>query len=159
MIKTLITGCVVCSLALVENGKQVKVVDVFDGNTLEVREKEGEQYQVVLSEVDAPEIGQDYGHEAREYVERAVKGKKVTMEVRGKDRLGNPLVYIYLKKGKSLGTIMLEEGLAWVKNDGVVGKDVMEEAKGRKVGLWAFENPEPPWIYKRRMVMKKPKSN
>ncbi|MDH5602918.1 MAG: thermonuclease family protein [Cyclobacteriaceae bacterium] len=155
---TIITGCLICSLVLVKTEEQVRVVDVIDGNTVEVKDAGGEQYTVMLNGVDAPEIGQDFGEEARKYLEKKVKGKKVRMEQRGKDRKGRWMVDIYMANDRSLNTMMVEEGMAWVGKGVDEGMELMEKAREERKGLWALENPEPPWIYRRKVVMKEPKS-
>jgi len=158
MINSILTGWIVCSLALVDDYLQVRVVDVVDGNTLEVREKSGEQYIVVLYEVDAPEPGQSFGADAKQYVERALKGKKARLEITGKDRKGRPLVRVFIGKDKKIGSMLLVEGLAWVGEKCDEGKGLMEKARANKTGLWAENDPEPPWVYRRRKLMEEPKS-
>lgn len=135
-----------------------KVIRVIDGNTIEVLDAEKEVIKIMLSEVDCPELEQEYGEEAKQYTEKLVLRKRVIIQLMGKDRWGNKLGVVTLNNGKILDQELVKEGLAWSKKE---ADDILislqEQAKETKSGLWSNEDPTPPWIYRRQQTMMAPK--
>ena len=65
-------------------------------------------------------------------------------------------------KRKSINLLMVEKGLAWSKKVRVhsVGstkrmQEVQAEAKKQELGIWAAENPIPPWEWRKQKEEKK----
>lgn len=138
-----------------------KVVNVIDGNTLEILTSDNETYKVLLKEIDCPEIDQSFGNEAKKLTEKILLKKKVTVIVSGKDRWGNRLVNITLSNGKDINQELLKKGYAWHNarlSSSSVLKTLEANAKANRIGLWENENPTAPWIYRRQQTMKIAKS-
>ncbi|MEO1054176.1 MAG: thermonuclease family protein [Bacteroidota bacterium] len=138
-----------------------KVINVIDGNTLELETKADGVYKIKLSEVDCPEITQDFGEESKQYTESLILKKKVTIEIVGKDRKGTRLGKVVFGKGKVLNEELLKTGYAWYYNKSATNEQLtslQDEAKAGKVGLWQSEDPTPPWIYRRKQTMMTAKS-
>lgn len=140
-----------------------RVVSVADGNTLVVSNRilRGNitmtiDAPVVLDGVKAPELDQPGGEEARSFLERVVKDKDIFVVERidgGKSR--GAWVFIGEEK-KSVNVMLIEEGKAWLsesrstyeiktKQEYMKMKDAFQKAKEQKKGIWATENPIPPW--------------
>ena len=135
-----------------------KVIRVIDGNTIEILDSEKEVVKIMLSEVDCPELGQEFSEEAKKLTEKLVLKKRVVVELKGKDRWGNKLGQVMLNNGKLLHHELLQNGLAWAKeedNEALV--NMQATAKASKSGLWISEDPTPPWIYRRQQTMMAPK--
>lgn len=135
-----------------------KVVNVIDGNTLEV-ENGGEVIKVMLKEADCPELSQQFGEEAKAFTEKLLLKKKVKVELKGKDRWGNKLAVISYKNGKLLHEELIKNGFAWAAQNEENSLQVLaSEAKQNKSGLWQEDEPTPPWIFRRKQTMMRPKS-
>jgi len=160
MIKTaLITLLSIVFAQTYQDDFEGKVVEVIDGNTIEVLTKDDERIKVMLKMADCPEISQEFGEEAMSFTKDLVYKKKVTVEMKGKDRWGNKLAVIKLRNGKILHEELLKNGLAWASDKGADDLGQLEaSAKQSKTGLWTAEDPTPPWVYRRKQTMLKPKS-
>jgi len=138
-----------------------KVITVIDGNKIEILTDQGEKLLIKLSEVDSPELGQEFGDEALAYTSKFCLNKMVEIDVVGKDRKGIRLGIVRLRNGKQLNTSLLKSGLAWYSHhciDLCEMKLIETKAKKKKLGLWIDENPTPPWIYRRQQSMRSSKS-
>lgn len=137
-----------------------KVLNVVDGNTLEVMTDENETIRFVLSGVDCPELEQEFGQEAKNYLEKLIKGKRAIFLIEGKDRFGNRVGSLQITKGKDPRLELLERGLAWTleRPTNTAFEIIKDEAKNRGKGLWKQENPTPPWVFRRQQSMMQPKS-
>ena len=93
-----------------------KVINVIDGNTVEILTEDQETYKIMLSAADSPELGQLYGEEAKAFTEKLLLKKKVVVVMNGKDMWGNRLATITLKNGKRLDTELIKAGYAWHKS-------------------------------------------
>jgi endonuclease YncB( thermonuclease family) len=142
------------------------VASVVDGNTITVADKNKRVYTVVLSGIDAPELAQDFGQKAQEFLAGQVLGKDV--EVVG--RAGNAecgtrnaesgtkcLVGKVLLNGRDMGLEMVIAGFAWHYNEKATDqsdrdRQVYESAEmqARKLGfnLWSSAKPVPPWEFR-----------
>jgi micrococcal nuclease len=137
-----------------------KVVTVIDGNTIEVVMSDQQHYKFSLLGIDCPEIGQDFGVEAKRFLEKMILNKAVTISEHCKDRLGNSLAVVKIKGSKDPRVALLKEGLAWTleKNPDEELEGHRIQAQQKKVGLWQMVNPTPPWTYRREQTMLSAKS-
>ncbi len=138
---------------------QGKVTAIIDGRTVEVAAQDGERYRVSLYGIDTPEVGQNYAEQARAFLEKLTLNKKVSIRLEGKDRLGNRLGRIYLRDGTDPRVEILKAGFAWTSEKQPVPEleSIRQEAKAQGKGLWADENPVPPWKWRRQQSMMEPK--
>jgi endonuclease YncB( thermonuclease family) len=125
-----------------------KVTDVSDGDTLVIGS--GGRVRVVqLAGIDAPELTQDFGDDARDFVKSMTKGKKVTVEIL-ETKSRTSLVANVSVDGKDLAAALVEAGLAWSETGSSTDlKTAQEKAKSGKQGLWASTNPTPPWDFRK----------
>lgn len=136
-----------------------KVVKVTDGNTFEIEDDNNEIFVLMLSEVDCPELGQLQGNEAKEFTEDLILKKKVAVELKGKDWLGNKLAVITLKNGSILHDELLKNGLGWASKKASDSSTLLQtNAQQSKVGIWVEVEPTPPWVYRRQQTMMQAKS-
>ncbi|MBX2964204.1 MAG: thermonuclease family protein [Cyclobacteriaceae bacterium] len=160
--KTLSAIIILSSMAIfsIANTVRGKVISVIDGNTLEVVSDQHETYRVVLSGIDSPELGQEFGEAAREFLEKTIKDKPIQVELQGKDRWGNYVGVVYINKGTDLRKALLTNGLAWVteKETNEEFKQIQQKAREQGAGLWQEESPTPPWVYRRQQSMMQPKA-
>ena len=138
-----------------------KVVEVLDGNTIQVQDSENETYKIKLLAIDCPEIDQKYGEEAKKYTSKRALHKHVVVKLFGKDRKGNRLGVVVLPNDKILNELLLKDGFAWhykMNHEKAKFSNLETDAKHHKKGLWAEESPTPPWIFRRQRSMMVAKS-
>jgi endonuclease YncB( thermonuclease family) len=131
-----------------------QVVSVQDGDTITVTTTDYEQLRVRLYGIDCPERGQDYGPQAKEYMEGLVSGKTVELLVVDIDRYSRYVALVGLD-GALVNELMARAGFAWTyeqycKAAGPCGmiREAESDARARKAGLWADPAPVPPWDYR-----------
>lgn len=138
-----------------------KVVAVIDGNTLQVVGRDNELYNVLLADIDCPELDQQFGQESKRCLEKMILNKNVTIIFKGKDRLGNTLAEVLINGKKDPRVQLLQEGFAWTseKNPLPVLEAFRSAAQSNRKGLWKQDNPTPPWVYRREQSMLQQKSS
>lgn len=128
-----------------------RVVEVRDGDTIEVRRSDGRRVTVRLHGVDAPESDQPYGEAATQAARRYVGGANVRVEVEDTDRYGRTVGSVEVGGGE-LGEMLVREGLAWwyrqyAPRDADLDR-LQRQARNANRGLWAQANPTPPWDWR-----------
>lgn len=141
----------------------VTVIAVHDGDTLRVRDGTGPERTVRLAVIDAPEIAQPFGEQARDAVRALAQGRLVRLEPRGHDRYGRLLAVVWVPDGPlaptDLSLWLLEQGLAWHYRAHADEQPLPErwqyalaEAQARwgRRGLWQHADAVPPWQWRRQ---------
>jgi len=129
-----------------------QVVAVHDGDTLTMQSGSS-LYKVRLSDVDAPEMGQVFGKQARQYTEQMVLGRRVQVNVALIDRHGRRVGEVIVEDGWVLNEELVHAGFAWyyrvhpVRNDRL--QKLEQYAFSKKLGLWVEKDPLPPWEFRR----------
>ena len=128
-----------------------RVVGVHDGDTVTCLDESNQQQKVRLAEIDAPEIGQDYGKVSREVLAEMVFGKTVEVTEDGKDRYGRWIGHL-TSNGVDVNRQMIATGNAWHYGD--YSRDtslaaLQSQAQSQRLGLWAQPNPVAPWDYRK----------
>jgi endonuclease YncB( thermonuclease family) len=131
-----------------------RVFGVHDGDSLRVNTDGGRTMRVRLYGVDCPEIKQPYGIKARALTRQLAFGRLLTFESKGKDRYGRIIARVYLLTRKMLAQELVKAGACWwyqkyaPDDEGL--KRLEREAKAEMRGLWAEEEPVPPWKWRRQ---------
>ena len=128
-----------------------RVVGVHDGDTVTCLDESNQQQKVRLAEIDAPEIGQDYGKVSREVLAEMVFGKTVDVTEDGKDRYGRWIGHLSLN-GVDVNRQMIATGNAWHYGD--YSRDtslaaLQSQAQSQRLGLWAQPSPVAPWDFRK----------
>ena len=137
----------------------VQVVAVQDGDSLIVRplrSRSDERLRVRLFAIDAPELDQQYGHEARDCLRQLVGGRTdLMMELAHTDQYQRQVAVLYYRRAgrsRSINRMMVEQGHArWYSNFG--GQDLgleqaERDARRRRRGLWAPNRQVAPWEHR-----------
>lgn len=132
-----------------------QVTHVIDGDSLWVRTEEGaKRRKLRLYGIDAPEICQAHGPEARVAMEKLTRNQRVRVSVRAYDRYGRAIVSARrLSDDLDIASAMVSKGWAWnTAYRGRKGLYWSEEAKARKAGKGIFTQlgPESPTEFRRR---------
>lgn len=129
------------------------VTRVSDGDTLWVRPADGGRpIKIRLDGVDAPEICQPGGREARNKLEQLVLRQPVTVEVRLRDDYGRRVATLR-REGRDIGEQLVRQGLAWnYRYHGVPGPYAAAEGEARAARRGVFGDPAalPPREFRER---------
>ena len=128
------------------------VTHVSDGDTVWVRPaRGGPPVQLRLLGVDAPEICQRFGRQAREALERQVLHRRVTVEERGRDGYDRVLARLR-RSGQDVNGWLVAQGLAWshrYRHQPGPYQALQEQARAARRGLWAADRPLEPRDFRR----------
>ena len=132
-----------------EEVKWVKVDRVVDGDTIVLMDKT----RVRLHGIDTPERDQPYGQQATRALDGLIKSKVYVLE-KDTDRYGRLVGVLYTPEGINVNLAMVCGGHAWwyeryARLDSDL-EDCQESAQETRLGLWADDDPIPPWEWRRR---------
>jgi len=126
------------------------VIGLEDGDTLRVLRNKA-RFTMNVAAVDASELDQPYGREAKRAAAALVKNRVVTIRVFGAARQGQVIGEVWLKDKRNLARELVKGGMAWVKRGVIVESDlnvIEADARASRRGLWADQNPVPPWEWR-----------
>ncbi|MCD4676686.1 MAG: thermonuclease family protein [Desulfobacula sp.] len=132
---------------------QGKVVSIADGDTIRVIQN-SKQYIVRLYGIDTPEKNQDFGQKAKKFTSDMVFGHQVKVIPYDMDRYGRTIGVVYVDQ-KCLNEELIKNGFAWVykkycsKSFCNKWLKLEQVARENKFGLWLYDNPVPPWDFRR----------
>ena len=133
-----------------DEAKYVKVDRITDGDTIVLRGST----RVRLHGIDTPERDQPYGSKATAALENMVETSVYIVEV-DTDRYGRMVGQLYHStEGYDINASMVCAGHAWwyeryAKNNRAMAS-CQDDAKEAGLGLWADDDPMPPWEWRRR---------
>jgi endonuclease YncB( thermonuclease family) len=136
---------------------QGRVVGIADGDTITVLDSSNTQHRIRLQGIDAPESRQAFGTRSRQNLSDLVFNRQVTVEYNSRDRYQRVLGKI-LVEGRDANLEQVRAGMAWMYRqyadqlsaaDRTAYEQAETEARATRRGLWADENPTPPWDYRR----------
>ncbi len=120
---------------------QGTVTEVYDGKSVLVNPVSGPAFQVRLSGIDAPEICQSWGPEAKAALKDWVLGRAVTVVPTGRTEKGVVGGTLTLE-GVNINRRMVEEGQAWsVRVRWDEGPFVKQERAAKALGRGLFSEP------------------
>lgn len=126
------------------------VVGISDGDTLTALCNDREQVKVRLAEIDAPEKAQPFGQRSKQSLSELCYQAEAKIKVQTTDRYGRSVARITCN-GVDANAEQVRQGMAWVYDKYVKDKSlyaIQDDARARKVGLWADPNPVPPWEWR-----------
>lgn len=134
-----------------------KVINVLDGDTIDVLTKQYEQVRIRLAWIDAPEKSQAFGTVSKQSLSDMVYGKNVTVVFLEKDFRERSVGQILIDN-TDVNFEQVKKGYAWhykryTKTQTASEKQTYSlaenNARFHKVGLWADKSPFPPWNFRR----------
>ena len=128
------------------------VIKVTDGDTFTCRMKNQQTQRIRMSGIDAPEITQPHGKNARDALHQAIFGKKVRLLNLSQDRYGRTLATVYINN-QDQNWHMIQNGDAWVYrryNRDPRYIQAEQTARQQRLGLWQDDNPTYPEDYRRQ---------
>ena len=127
-------------------GKELtgKVSKVIDGDTIELLAKENPYHHITklkirLYGIDAPELKQAYGKEAKKYLSALILKQEVSLIIENKDKYDRFVGTLFLK-GQDINKEMVKNGYAHAY-ESFSKKYLAEQANAKmfKLGLWQDE--------------------
>jgi len=127
-----------------------RVMKVVDGDTIKMLDRDFQSVLIQLNGVDAPELPQEFGEQARDALAKRLEDKVVRVVVAERDEL-NRIAGEVFDGNESINVWVIEQGHGWYnhKYDTDEAKSLAETtAREAGRGLWSAENPVPPWVWK-----------
>lgn len=159
----LVLGCGMALAAGAQDGARpgtrqtwvAEVTYVVDGDSIWVRSADGgKRRKLRLEGIDAPEICQAHGPEARAAMRELAQGQLVRVTVRAYDRYGRGIASVWrMADDLDIASVMVTQGWAWSETyRGRLGKYWREEARARESarGLFTQPRPESPAEFRKR---------
>ncbi len=147
---------------------------VSDGDTLVLKNADGQKFTVRFACIDAPEIPHSqkekkskitkdvnqfvWGMKAKIRIEELIKrtDNRVQLNITDSDSYGRKIAEVRLKDGTFLQQVLLREGLAKVYRSYLSkcpSKDIVQQAEAQaqqqKIGVWSDKTFVDPWDYRK----------
>lgn len=131
------------------------VTSVHDGDTITLQTDAGNK-KIRLAGIDAPEIKQAFGTEARDALRQCVLNQSVTVDTTKHDRYGRSVGKVVLD-GDDINLRQVTRGFAWVyvkylgeltAEDRLKYQSAQEAAQQGRLGLWSQDLPKQPWLFR-----------
>lgn len=129
------------------------VVNVIDGDTIELEDNRYGQQRIRLHGIDSPERGQPYSSAATRALENLVDRRSVGVIEIDVDSYGRTVGVVFVHD-QNVNLEMVRSGYAWwyrryARSDGELRR-AEETARDAGIGLWANDNPVAPWDWRHR---------
>jgi endonuclease YncB( thermonuclease family) len=135
---------------------QWQIDKVLDGDSLMLRDRNGQRLSVRLAGIDAPERGQAFADRSRQNLRMLTANCTPEWIFQKIDRYGRSIGLIFCD-GRDLGLAQLETGLAWhfsryAKEQPFEQRtaylNAQQRAQRASIGLWRDVEPMPPWSFR-----------
>jgi endonuclease YncB( thermonuclease family) len=132
-----------------------KVVGVHDGDTLTLLVAGNQPVKVRLAGIDAPELDQAYGQQAKQALSALAFGQEVKVDGSGPDKYGRTLGTVWVGT-VNVNAELVKQGAAWVYRKYPHDPQLLVlevQAQTTKQGLWALQADQrcPPWDWRRKV--------
>ena len=127
-------------------------VSVVDGDTFKVK-VQGAIMDVRLQGVDAPEIDQPFGQDARKILEQLIRDRQIVLVFDDVDRYGRIVARAWVGRS-DISREMILRGAAWFDAEYAHDEElynIEQKARTDRRGLWALSLDErmEPWVWRR----------
>ena len=127
-----------------------RVMRVKDGDSIVVMSA-GREVNVRIADMDAPELDQPYGREAKDALVSLVGGREVRLELVGGDVYRRIVANVFVGD-RDVAAELVGRGFAWVRRAYAPAARLIkleDDARAARRGLWAQSDPVPPWIWRK----------
>lgn len=134
---------------------QCRITRIPDGDSLEANcntRPAGKPVSIRLRGIDAPELRQAYGPQARQRLRQLCQGQTITLApTLAQDRYGRLLADLQCQN-QNAAEYMVRGGFAWyyraTASEYPQLVRMQAQAQRQKLGLWGTPNPTPPWEWR-----------
>ena len=126
-------------------------IRVIDGDTIRAEAK-GKEIKIRLVEIDAPEMNQPFGAQSKNFLNRLLYEKDVTLIAQGEDRYGRILGNLFSNE-LNVNMLMVKFGFAWVYDEYAKNSSLYKyqnQAQAENLGLWRAKDPIAPWVWRKQ---------
>jgi endonuclease YncB( thermonuclease family) len=156
---TLVTSVVLALLSATASADTLtgRVVGVSDGDTLTVLDDHRKQHKVRLSGIDSPEKKQPFGQVCKQSLSDLTYDRVVRVEWDKLDRWGRVIGRVVVD-GQDVNLVQIRRGCGWhykkyqneqPLEDRLAYNAAEATARTSRVGLWASNEPMPPWDWRK----------
>ena len=128
------------------------IIRVIDGDTIDLFLFISASFiRIRLNGIDCPEKGQPFYEEATNYTSDLCLYKQVGVIKYDKDKYDRLIADIILPDGRNLSEKLVRAGFAWwyrLYSDDLILKQLENEARIARKGLWSQPNPIPSWEFR-----------
>ncbi|MBN7797840.1 thermonuclease family protein [Parahaliea mediterranea] len=130
-----------------------RIVRVADGDTVSLLDATGQQHKIRLYAIDTPELDQAHGRAAREALSQLVYQRQVGAVVIEVDDYQRKVATLYSGE-VDINLALVAAGHAWWYRYHAPHERPLEQAerqaRRQRLGLWAGDDPQAPWDWRRR---------
>lgn len=129
---------------------EASLIRVIDGDTV-LMIAEGQPFKLRLRNIDAPELHQAFGKLARQRLLEWCHGS-TQVTIVSKDRYHRDVGDLFCE-GEDAALYLVSQGLAWAGPRLSAHhplKLAQNDAQQQGLGLWAINNPLPPWQWRKQ---------
>jgi len=126
------------------------IIRVIDGDTFAFQTTEGSLI-IRMYGIDAPERDQPFSKESTNFLEQYLH-KEATIKASGVDRHGRTLGVLFIEE-MDINLLSIKSGCSWhykQYSEDIQYAQAEEYARKKKIGLWKFDNPIPPWAWRNK---------
>jgi endonuclease YncB( thermonuclease family) len=141
-----------CLTPVVSFGQAIEGARVraMDGDSFEILVNGVKQGEVRLQHIDAPELAQPYGPEAKAALASLIETQAIRIVPYGIDQFGRKLAEVWVGD-ELINAALVRSGSAWAFRPSARNADYQALQQGAKqagLGLWGEANAMPPWDYR-----------
>lgn len=133
-----------------------RVVGIADGDTLTLLDTTNTQHKIRLAGIDSPEKSQPFGQHCKKSLSYLAYDRVVKVESNKLDRYGRVIGKVWVEN-RDVNLDQIRRGCGWhykkyqneqSHDDRLSYNSAEESARTSRVGLWADDNPVPPWDWR-----------
>jgi endonuclease YncB( thermonuclease family) len=130
-----------------------EILAVSDGDTVTALLNGGQQHEIRLESIDAPEHGQAFASESKAHLSALVSGKNVNFDCNREESFSRLVCKILLPSAEDADLDQIKAGMAWhykqyqrlqTATDRSTYGAAEDEARRARIGLWADAQPVQP---------------
>lgn len=130
-----------------------KIIAVSDGDTVTAILGNGQQREIRLEGIDAPEHGQAFASESAVHLSALVSGKAVNLDCNGEESYNRLVCKLLLPNGEDVDLDQIKAGMAWhykqyqglqTASDRNAYGVAEDQARRARIGLWIDAHPVQP---------------
>ena len=134
-----------------------RVVGIADGDTLTLLDATKTQHKIRLSGIDSPEKSQPFGQVCKKSLSDLAYDRVATVETTKLDRYGRAIGKVWVDS-QDVNLEQIRRGCGWHYkkyqneqrlDDRLSYNSAEESARANRVGLWADQEPMPPWEWRK----------